>query len=103
MSSTEQLGNLSPAKRALYEIRSLKDKIAELQRPFNEPIAIIGMGVRFPGDVSTPEAFWDLLMNGTDAVSEIPASRWPLDRFYDSNADSPGKMYARHGAFLSDP
>ncbi|MFI4954807.1 MAG: SDR family NAD(P)-dependent oxidoreductase, partial [Gammaproteobacteria bacterium] len=41
-----------------------------------EPIAIIGMACRFPGQANTPEAFWVLLNEGKDAIEEIPASRW---------------------------
>ena len=103
MSPVEHADKLSPTKRALYEIRALKERVAELQRQQNEPIAITGIGLRFPGGASTPEAFWDLLAHGVDAVTEIPISRWPIDQYYDSNPDAPGKMYSRHGAFLTDP
>ncbi len=68
----------------------------------NEPIAIIGMGCRFPGGAHSPEAFWQLLENGTDAISEMPADRWDVDQFYDPDLLAPDKMYTRWGAFLSD-
>src|ERR1700722_18429487 len=103
MSSAGHLDQLSPAKRALYEIRALKARIAELERQQPEPIAITGVGLRFPGGASCPASFWDLLAKGVDAITEVPSSRWPLDAFYNSNADEPGKMYARHGGFLADP
>src|SRR6266480_2109349 len=65
-----------------------------------EPIAIIGIGCRFPGGANTPEAFWELLRSGYDAISEIPAERWDVDAFYDPDPSASGKMYTRHGAFL---
>jgi acyl transferase domain-containing protein/NADPH:quinone reductase-like Zn-dependent oxidoreductase/acyl carrier protein len=103
MTPAEPRDNLSTAQRALYEIRTLKAKIAELERAQKEPVAIVGLGVRFPGGASTPDSFWDLLSNGVDAGTEIPSSRWPIDQYYNADPDAPGKMYARHGAFLGDP
>ncbi|MBV9688755.1 MAG: SDR family NAD(P)-dependent oxidoreductase [Ktedonobacteraceae bacterium] len=65
-----------------------------------EPIAIIGIGCRFPGNVSTPQAFWNLLITGTDAIGDIPADRWDIERYYHPNAAQPGKMYTLRGGFL---
>ncbi|NEP57546.1 MAG: alpha/beta fold hydrolase [Symploca sp. SIO2G7] len=64
-----------------------------------EPIAIIGMGCRFPGKADSPEAFWNLLRDGVNAVTDIPSSRWDLERYYDPNP-TPGKFYIRSAAFL---
>jgi acyl transferase domain-containing protein/acyl carrier protein len=71
-----------------------------LARPA-EPIAIIGMGCRFPGGAEGPEAFWELLHAGRDAIVEIPPERWDVDAYYDPVPGTPGKMYVRHGGFLS--
>ncbi|MCB0167234.1 MAG: amino acid adenylation domain-containing protein, partial [Anaerolineae bacterium] len=65
-----------------------------------EPIAIIGLACRLPGGVHNADTFWQLLTTGRDTVSEIPASRWPVDAYYDPNPDTPGKMYTRYGSFL---
>jgi acyl transferase domain-containing protein/acyl carrier protein len=65
----------------------------------NEPIAIIGIGCRFPG-ASGPDAFWNLLRDSIDAISEVPASRFDLRTFYDPDAAAPGKMTTRWGGFL---
>lgn len=64
-----------------------------------EPIAIVGIGCRFPG-ASGPEAFWKLLCEGRDAIKEVPASRWDAERFYDSEPNAPGKTNTRWGGFL---
>ena len=48
----------------------------------------------------TPEAFWRLLRDGVDAVSEVPPARWDIAAHYDPNPDVPGKTYQRHGGFL---
>lgn len=67
-----------------------------------EPIAIVGIGCRFPGDAHSPAAFWQLLKEGKLAVSDVPAERWDTQAYYDPDPDAPGKMYTRHGAFLED-
>ncbi len=64
-----------------------------------ESIAIIGIGCRFPG-ANSPEAFWQLLHQGIDSISEVPASRWSIDAFYDPEPATPGKMNTRYGGFL---
>ncbi|MDQ4075929.1 MAG: polyketide synthase, partial [Chloroflexota bacterium] len=64
-----------------------------------EPIAIIGIGCRFP-QADNPEAFWKLLRNGVDAISEVPAERWDVDEFYDPDPTVLGKMNTRWAGFL---
>ncbi|HEY1354348.1 MAG TPA: SDR family NAD(P)-dependent oxidoreductase [Ktedonobacteraceae bacterium] len=66
------------------------------------PIAIVGIGCRFPGDVSGPQSFWNFLMAGTDAVGEeIAARRWDMHRYYHPDPTRPGKLYCPRAAFLS--
>ncbi len=72
------------------------------ENPQTEPIALIGMGCRFPGGANSPEAFWKLLRGGVDAVGPIPESRWDVAKFYDPDRNAPGKMYVREGGFLRD-
>ena len=67
--------------------------------PKNEPIAIIGIGCRFPG-ADNPESFWQLLTEGIDAVSEIPADRWNKNAFYHPDPSVPGKSISKWGGFL---
>jgi 3-oxoacyl-(acyl-carrier-protein) synthase/acyl carrier protein len=66
-----------------------------------EPIAIIGMGCRFPG-ASDPTAFWRLLRNGEDAIREVPPDRFDQHAFYDPDPAAPGKMNTRWGGFLDE-
>ncbi|MFE2379797.1 beta-ketoacyl synthase N-terminal-like domain-containing protein, partial [Streptomyces sp. NPDC059398] len=68
-----------------------------------EPLAIVGLACRFPGDVNGPEEFWRLLAGGTDAVSRFPDDRgWDVEGLYDPDPDSVGTSYARDGGFVSD-
>ena len=65
-----------------------------------EPIAIIGMGCRFPGKANDPEAYWELLRMGTEALVQVPSNRWDIDSFFDPDRDAPGKMIQRQAGFL---
>jgi len=61
------------------------------------PVAIVGIGCRFPGGVTNTEEFWELIANKTDAITEVPPSRWNYKKFYYPNTDKPGKTYTRWG------
>jgi acyl transferase domain-containing protein/acyl carrier protein len=65
-----------------------------------EPIAIVGMGCRFPGGARDPERFWRLLRDGIEGVRDVPAERWDKDAWYDPDPEAPGKMRTRRGGFL---
>jgi myxalamid-type polyketide synthase MxaE and MxaD len=67
-----------------------------------EPLAIVGIGCRFPGGADTPEAFWSLIASGRDAVTEVPKDRFDLDRLFDPRPATPGKVSTRYGGFLPD-
>jgi myxalamid-type polyketide synthase MxaE and MxaD len=64
-----------------------------------EPIAIVGIACRFPGAPS-PEEFWEMLRDGRDGISEVPADRWDAAELYDADPAAPGKMTTRFGGFL---
>ncbi|MCH8149008.1 MAG: SDR family NAD(P)-dependent oxidoreductase, partial [Planctomycetes bacterium] len=72
-----------------------------IDRQAAEPIAIIGQSCRVPG-AGNPEAYWQLLRGGVDAITEIPSWRWDVEAYYDVDPEAPGKMYTRWGGFLND-
>ena len=63
-------------------------------------IAIIGTGCRFPGGANDAESFWKLLIEGRDAVTDAPADRWNVERYYDPEPGIAGKTFAKRGGFL---
>ncbi len=67
------------------------------------PIAIIGIGCRFPGGIEDPCSFWEVIASGTDAIADIPPDRWHADAFFDAEPGTPGRMIVRQGGFLRSP
>lgn len=90
---------MSSVKLALLA-RKLKTEANQLSYLKSEPIAIIGMGCRFPGGSNDPNAYWHMLMNKVDAISPVPADRWDNDAWYDPEVDAPGKIATRWGGFI---
>src|SRR5437867_1795744 len=80
--STEQL---TPLQRAVWALEKMQARLdaatARIEQIQHEPIAVIGMGCRFPGQSDHPAAFWQLLKNGRDAVGKAPVDRWVADRY----------------------
>jgi acyl transferase domain-containing protein len=85
--------------KALQAIDSLQSRLEAVELDRADPIAIVGFSCRFPGSLD-PDAFWNLLSKGTDAVSEVPNDRWDRDAYYDPDPSMPGKMHALYGGFL---
>lgn len=96
---TDSLRNQSSKKLAMLAVRL---RATEHQRFASEPVAVIGMGCRFPGGADTPEQFWRFLQSGGNGIVDIPPDRWDVDTYYDPNPDTPGKSYSRWGGFLHD-
>jgi acyl transferase domain-containing protein/protein-L-isoaspartate O-methyltransferase/acyl carrier protein len=94
----ERIKTLSPQRLALLAI-DLQAKLEAAERTRTEPIAIIGMACRFPG-ANTPEAYWEMLRDGVDAITEIPPTRWNNEAYYDPDPDAPGKIATRWGGFV---
>ncbi|MEM9219592.1 MAG: SDR family NAD(P)-dependent oxidoreductase, partial [Cyanobacteria bacterium P01_F01_bin.150] len=66
-----------------------------------DAVAIVGLACRFPG-APDKDAYWQLLTNGVDAISEVPPDRWDINAYYDPDPDAPGKMTTRYGGFIPD-
>jgi acyl transferase domain-containing protein/acyl carrier protein len=92
--------NETIAQRTLAALKEARSRIETLERDYHEPIAVIGMACRFPGQATSPDRYWELLDKGQHAISDFPEDRWDVDAFYDPNPDVPGKIYTRKGAFL---
>ncbi|MEW1930446.1 beta-ketoacyl synthase N-terminal-like domain-containing protein, partial [Streptomyces sp. NPDC088360] len=102
MSSNEEK-YLDYLRRASVDLQEARGKLREAEEREAEPIAIVGMGCRFPGGVRSPEDLWRLLRDGEDAVSEFPTNRgWDLEALFDDDPDRQGTCYTREGAFIHD-
>ena len=87
-------------KRALFALKDMRAKLDVMERAKTEPIAIVGMGCRFPGHANTPEEFWQLLRDGVNGISDVPDNRWDVEAYYDPDPNAPGKMYVRRFGFV---
>ncbi len=82
---------------------SLADEFDRVSRiAVAEPVAVVGIGCRFPGDVDGPESFWDFLVAGRNAISTVPADRWDAEAFYHPDPLTPGRMTTKWGGFVPD-
>jgi len=102
MSNSGRYAHLSPLKQALLAVEEMQARLDAAEAARCEPIAIVGMGCRFPGGAVDPDTFWRLLRDGVDGIGEVPPDRWDLDAYYDPDPDAPGKMSTRWGGFVKD-
>ena len=82
-------------------LKKTQKQLEKLEQSKVEPIAIVSMACRFPGDVNNPEALWKLLGNGKDATCEVPQNRWGKKKLYNPDNANPGTMCTCRGGFLS--
>ncbi|MDY0055083.1 MAG: SDR family NAD(P)-dependent oxidoreductase [Methyloversatilis sp.] len=97
--------NAQRMARALQAIDRLQGRLAEAEAATvrqREAIAVIGVGCRFPG-ADDVDAFWTLLDEGVDAISEVPADRWDAEAYHDADPDAPGTIVTRNGGFIAAP
>jgi acyl transferase domain-containing protein len=91
------LGRMSAVRLALMADEARQQALPILRL---DPIAIVGMACRAPGDVKTPDALWQLLLAAKTTTREIPADRFAVARWYDADPSAPGKIAAARGSFL---
>lgn len=97
----DRITKLSPKRLALLAWE-LQTKVEALEGAAPEPIAVVGLGCRFPGGADSPAEFWRLLERGGDGIVEVPRDRWDVDALFDPDPDAPGKMSSRFGGFIRD-
>ena len=98
----ERAAQLSPRAREVLARELIRVGTVFPVDAVAEPVAVVGVGCRFPGDVTGPASLWRLLLDGNDAVSEVRADRWDAEAFYDPNPLAPGRMTTKWGGFVSD-
>jgi acyl transferase domain-containing protein/pimeloyl-ACP methyl ester carboxylesterase len=103
MSEPDASSRSDALRRALVAFRDLRARYEELRRREAEPIAVTGVGCRFPGGAEGTEGYWRLLRDGVDAVREIPPGRWDAAALYDPDPEAPGRLYTNAGGYLSSP
>src|SRR4051794_16946108 len=91
----DRISGLSPKRLALLALEQHEQ--LEVAR---SPIAIVGMGCRFPGGADSPDLYWRLLREKREAIREVPRDRWDIDAYYDPDPDAPGSIAVRTGGFL---
>ncbi|WUB77201.1 type I polyketide synthase [Streptomyces sp. NBC_00576] len=90
-------------KRATTDLQEARRRLQQVESDRREPIALVAMSCRYPGDVRTPDDLWRTVADGHDAVGEFPSDRgWGVDELYDPDPDSVGKSTTRQGGFLYD-
>lgn len=102
MSNSEQEKSKKLLQDALLELRRTKGRLQSIEMAQAEPIAVVGMGCKFPGGVESPDALWEMLKNGVDAITDMVDERWNGEEYYDADPEAPGKLYTKGNGLVSD-
>jgi len=98
----KRIADFSP-RRLLLLAAELEERVRSLENQNHAPIAIIGIGCRFPGGVRDAASYWELLAESRDAITEVPAWRWDADALYDPDPHAPGRVASKWGGFVDAP
>jgi acyl transferase domain-containing protein/acyl carrier protein len=93
----------SQMSQVLTALREARTRIERLEQGPREPIAVVGMACRLPGQTDSPEAFWDLLAARRDAITDVPADRWKQMDYFNADPDTPGTLNISGGGFIDLP
>jgi hypothetical protein len=66
----------------LFQLKKTQSRLKALEYAKTEPIAIVGIGCRFPGGIDNPAQLWRILRDGVDTITEVPKNRWDIDAYY---------------------
>jgi acyl transferase domain-containing protein len=85
-------------------LHDTRQRLRDVEGRSREPIAIVGIGCRYPGGARDPESLWELVATGTDAVSDFPPDRgWDvIEKLFGVEPGEAGASYTRQGAFVYD-
>jgi phthiocerol/phenolphthiocerol synthesis type-I polyketide synthase C len=86
---------------ALNKIDELSARLEIAEKSSNEPIAVVGMGCRFPGGVNNPDQYWDFLCAGENGIVPVPENRWDAEALFSDDHNVPGTICNREGGFIT--